>query len=233
MYILVTGSEGFIGKNVKKYIKEHFKEYKYDILELDIKGNISVDATDENSVKEFFESNKDKKIKYIINCIGIPDSVPLSNESILDVDYNYFKKMMDINLNAIFLVIKECYRFNKNNLKHIINISSFYSVISPRLNLYDGKIKNPAYTSSKHGLIGLTKHIAVLFAKDKIGVNCISPGGVKESIKNTNFIEKYNKEVPMETTIPLEEIFKTITYLLEMNCMTGQNIIIDGGYSII
>ena len=228
MSILITGSSGLIGKYLKDKLIEN-----YDIIELDYNNTNSVDATNEYSVYSFFQLNKDKQIKYIINCIGIPDAVPLSAETILDIDYNYFKKMMDINLNAIFLIIKECYRTQKSNLKQIINISSLYSIVSPRLDLYNGKIKNPAYTASKHGLIGLTKHIATLFGKDKIGVNCIAPGGVRETINDTNFIEKYNKQVPMETTIPLEEILKTINYLFTMNYITGQNIIIDGGYSII
>jgi len=228
MSILITGSSGLIGKYLKDKLIEN-----YDIIELDYNNTNSVDATNEYSVYSFFQLNKDKQIKYIINCIGIPDAVPLSAETILDIDYNYFKKMMDINLNAIFLIIKECYRTQKSNLKQIINISSLYSIVSPRLDLYNGKIKNPAYTASKHGLIGLTKHIATLFGKDKIGVNCIAPGGVRETINDTNFIEKYNKQVPMETTIPLEEILKTIKYLFEMNYITGQNIIVDGGYSII
>ena len=228
MSILITGSSGLIGKYLKDKLIEN-----YDIIELDYNNTNSVDATNEYSVYSFFQLNKDKQIKYIINCIGIPDAVPLSAETILDIDYNYFKKMMDINLNAIFLIIKECYRTQKSNLKQIINISSLYSIVSPRLDLYNGKIKNPAYTASKHGLIGLTKHIATLFGKDKIGVNCIAPGGVRETMNDTNFIEKYNKQVPMETTIPLEEILKTIKYLFEMNYITGQNIIVDGGYSII
>lgn len=228
MSILITGSCGLIGKYLKDELIENF-----DIIELDYNNIPSIDATDERCVSSFFELNKDKQIKYIINCIGIPDAVPLSAETILDIDYNYFKKMMDINLNAIFLIIKECYRTQKSNLKQIINISSLYSVVSPRLDLYNGKIKNPAYTASKHGLIGLTKHLATLLGKDKIGVNCIAPGGVSETINDTNFIEKYSKQVPMETTIPLEEILKTIKYLFEMNYITGQNIIVDGGYSII
>jgi NAD(P)-dependent dehydrogenase (short-subunit alcohol dehydrogenase family) len=228
MSILITGSTGLIGSYLKK---ELIKEY--DIIELDYNNNPSVDATDETSVKTFFESCKDKKIKYIVNCIGIPDAVPLTAKTILDVDYSYFKKMVDINLNAIFLIIKECYRLHKDNLKQIVNISSMYSVVSPRIDLYDGKIKSPAYTASKHGLIGLTKHLATLFGRDKIGVNCIGPGGVTETIKDENFIEKYKKQVPMETTIPLVEILKTINYLFEMDYITGQNIIIDGGYSLI
>jgi len=227
MSILLTGSKGLIGSYLKSKL-----ETKYDIIELDYNNIPSIDATNEKSVQDFFK-NINKPIKYIINCIGIPDSVPLISKNILDIDYTFFKKMVDINLNSIFLIIKECYRIHNNNLKHIINISSLYSVVSPRLDLYNDKIKNPAYTASKHGLIGLTKHISVIFGKDNICVNCIAPGGVTETIKDNDFIEKYINQVPMKTTISFDEILKTINYLFEMNTITGQNIIIDGGYSVI
>lgn len=227
-YILLTGSNGQIGKQIKTECQSKFK-----ILELDLMAEPSIDATKESDVRAFFELHKDKKIDTIINCVGIPDAVPLKAETILDIDTNYFKKMIDVNLNAVFIIIKECYRKNKDSLKNIINISSLYSVVSPRLDLYNGKIKNPAYTASKHGLIGLTKHLAVILAEDNIRVNCIAPGGVKETINDKDFIEKYNKQVPLKTTIPINEVMKTITYLLSMETITGQNIIVDGGYSLI
>ena len=228
MSILITGSSGLIGK----FLKENLLS-SYDIIELDFNNKPSVDATNEDSVKLFFDSLENKKIKYIINCIGIPDAVPLSCENILEIDINYFKKMVDINLNSVFIIIKECYRKFKHDLENIINISSLYSVVSPRSDLYNGKIKNPAYTASKHGLIGLTKHLAVILAEDNIKVNCIAPGGVQETISDKNFLEKYNNQVPLKTTIPLNEVVKTVRYLFDMNTITGQNIIIDGGYSII
>ncbi len=228
MSILLTGSSGLIGN----YLKEHLSN-TYDIIELDFNNEPSIDATNEDSVKSFFDSLENKKIKYIINCIGIPDAVPLKAENILEIDIDYFKKMVDINLNAVFIIIKECYRKFKHDLVHIVNISSLYSVVAPRNDLYNGKIKNPAYTASKHGLIGLSKHLAVILAQDNIKVNCIAPGGVQETIKDETFLEKYNNQVPLKTTIPLNEVFKTVRYLFDMNTITGQNIVIDGGYSII
>tara|TARA_B100001057_G_scaffold500688_1_gene617174 strand:+ start:15199 stop:15885 length:687 start_codon:yes stop_codon:yes gene_type:complete len=228
MSILLTGSSGLIGN----YLKEHLSN-TYDIIELDFNNEPSIDARNEDSVKLFFDSLENNKIKYIINCIGIPDAVPLEAENILDIDIDYFKKMVDINLNAVFIIIKECYRKYKHELEHIINISSLYSVVSPRTDLYNGKIKNPAYTASKHGLIGLTKHLAVILAQDDIKVNCIAPGGVQETINDKKFIEKYNNQVPLKTTIPLNQVLKTVEYLFNMNTITGQNIIIDGGYTLI
>jgi 3-oxoacyl-[acyl-carrier protein] reductase len=229
MSILLTGSRGSIGGNIKKCLSK-----KYDIIELDIKSNPSVDATDEKCVRKYLlEISKTRKIKYIINCIGIPDAVPLVSKSLLDIDIDNFKRMVDINLNAVFIIIKECYRLFNNDLNHIVNISSMYSSVSPRIDLYNGKIKNPAYTASKHGLIGLSKHLAVILSSNNIKVNCIAPGGVTETINDNNFIEKYNKQVPLKTTIPVKEIINTIKYLFKMETITGQNIIIDGGYTII
>ena len=228
MSILISGSNGVLGK----YIKDYYKD-KYNIIDLDINIDPYIDCTDEKQVQKFIEDLNIDNLKYIINCIGIPDAVPLKTETLLDIDIDYFKKMIDINLNAVFIIIKECYRKYKDTLKHIINISSMYSVISPRLDLYNGKIKNPAYTASKHGLIGLTKHLATILGKDNIKINCIGPGGVEESINDEEFKKKYNKNVPLNTTINLKEITTSIDYLINMNQITGQNIIIDGGYSII
>ncbi len=228
-YILLTGSSGAIGKEIKKFLIRK----KENILELDLLGNPSVDATNEKSVKKFFDIHKNKNITKIINCIGIPDAIPLTAKTILDIDINYFKKMIDVNLNSIFLIIKECYRNNEGILNNIINISSIYSVVSPRLDLYNDKIKNPAYTASKHGLVGLTKHLAVILAKDNIKINCISPGGIKETINDQCFLDNYKKHIPLNEITTIKEIETSIEYLFSMNNITGQNIVIAGGYSLI
>ena len=91
-YILLTGSNGQIGKQIKTECQSKFK-----ILELDLMAEPSIDATKESDVCAFFELHKDKKIDTIINCVGIPDAVPLKAETILDIDTNYFKKMIDVN----------------------------------------------------------------------------------------------------------------------------------------
>lgn len=221
--MLITGSKGIIASKLKEILKD-----KYNIYELDLRGEPSVNATDEKQVQDFM---KGKKINIILNCIGIPDAVPLTAESILDIDVNYFKKMIDINLNSVFIICKEVYRECKNNLTHIINISSLYSIVSPRLDLYNGKIKNPAYTASKHGLIGLSKHLAVLFAADNISVNCIAPAAVVDTISDQDFLDKYNKQVPMGRGVTIIDISKSINYLLENRNITGQNLIIDAGYT--
>lgn len=226
---LVTGSRGKIGSVIFNY----YKSKGIHLLEFDINANVSHDATSEENVKTFFNDSTKINIEVIINCIGIPDAVPLKSIDILDIDTKYFNRMIDINLNSVFLIIKECYRHNKHSLKTIINIASMYSVISPRSDLYNGYIKNPAYTASKHGLIGLTKHLAELLSKDCITVNCISPGGVTETISDGLFLSVYIPNVPLKTTIPIQEIINTIDYLTTMKTITGQNIIIDGGYSII
>lgn len=228
-YTLISGSCGAIGTHIKSFLLAN----NHHILELDANGTDPIDATNENEVKLFFEKHKDKQIDTIINCIGIPDAVPLSSETILDIEYKNFNTMININLCSIFLIIKECYKFNKMNLKNIINISSLYSIVSPRIDLYNGKIKNPAYTASKHGLIGLTKHLAIVLANDNIRINCIAPGAVTETLQDSSFTEKYIQHVPSKQTISIQEITHCISFLLNVVNVTGQNIIIDGGYSLI
>ena len=114
-----------------------------------------------------------------------------------------------------------------------MNISSLYSVVSPRLDLYGGNIKHPGYIASKFGLVGLTKYLAVLLAKDDITVNCIAPAAVAETLGvGGDFLEKYNEQVPMKRPVPMSEILNTVEYLIKSKNVTGQNLLIDGGYTL-
>ena len=87
-YILLTGSSGAIGKEIKRILKEG--RWGENIIELDLLGNPSVDATNEKAVKDFFEIHKNKKITKIINCVGIPDAIPLKAETILVEMYSIY-----------------------------------------------------------------------------------------------------------------------------------------------
>ena len=82
----------------------------------------------------------------------------------------------------VFYVKKKTLKKGKGG--SIINIGSIYGIVSPDQKIYNKgrKIenqKNVLYTITKSSLVGLTKHLAVIFAKDKIRVNCTCFGGVK------------------------------------------------------
>ena len=115
----------------------------------------------------------------------------------------------------------------------ILNIASIYGVLGPDMEIYAGtNMGNPAaYAVSKGGLIQLTKWLSTILAP-KIRVNCISAGGVKRG-QSKSFISKYEKKVPLARMAVEEDIAKAMLFLTSdlSSYVTGQNIMVDGGYS--
>ena len=103
------------------------------------------------------------------------------------------------------------------------------------------KIKNQAkftkpvtYSVIKHGMLGLTKYFASLYGKNNVRVNMVSPGPVKNN-QSKNLLKELNKIIPMERLGRPNEILGLIYFLSndESSYITGQNILIDGGRTII
>ena len=231
--ILVSGSSGFIGTFVSKTLVE----LGYEIVELDIKrAENPCDLTSPDSVERWFEAAKSKHptVFALVNCVGIPDAAGgQSAKDITEVTSASFQLHLKVNLESVFTLMREFVRYYRDSAEHIINVSSLYSVVAPRLDLYDGNIKHPGYIASKTGLVGLSKYCAVLCAKDNIKVNCVAPAAVAETAGvNGAFLEKYNLNVPLHRPIPLQEVADAIVFLLKNENITGQNLIIDGGYSL-
>jgi NAD(P)-dependent dehydrogenase (short-subunit alcohol dehydrogenase family) len=121
----------------------------------------------------------------------------------------------------------------------IIQTASIYGLLGPDPRIYQGSsymgraINTPVvYSASKAAVIGLTKHLATYWADKNIRVNCLTPGGV-ESGQNDSFKEKYSNRVPLGRMAQPEEMVGALLYLASnaSSYMTGQNIIIDGGWS--
>jgi NAD(P)-dependent dehydrogenase (short-subunit alcohol dehydrogenase family) len=120
----------------------------------------------------------------------------------------------------------------------IINISSMYGVVASYPDAYTGLATNspPTYHGLKGGLIQLTRHLAVYWAKDNIRVNCIAPGPFptdKTQARLPEFIERLDQKVPMARMGRPEEL-KGLVVLLASEAgsyITGQNILVDGGWT--
>ena len=85
----------------------------------------------------------------------------------------------------------------------------------------------------KHGIVGLTKYLAATYANKNIRVNSISPGGIEQ--KNLNKVEKLKNLIPLNRMAKNGEYIETIQFLCSdaSSYITGQNIVLDGGRSII
>ena len=252
--ILITGAGGYLGSNLC-YL---FSKLNYDLICLDINKNklnllkkklsnfknnqyyFSVDITDEKKVIKVFNSLKRKKctINVIINNAANNPSVKKTKKIKLMniVDY---KKDLNVGLVGAYIITKTFVdSMKKNKGGSIINIGSDLTVLSPNHEIYkSGKenfLKPISYSATKHGLVGLNKYFATLYAKDGIISNIISPGPIDVNIPN--YLKKrLLANTPMKKLCSIDEIFKLVIFFCDTNKrhITGQNILVDGGKSLI
>jgi len=123
----------------------------------------------------------------------------------------------------------------------IINISSMYGIVSPNFSVYEGEGSSrftnpPHYGAAKAGIIQLTKYYAVSLAPYNIQVNCISPGPFPnpQVQENKEFKERLERLNPMGRIGQPEDLVGPLVLLSSKGSdyMTGQNLIVDGGWTI-
>ena len=233
--VLVTGGTRGIGASIVRHFENLNAEViatgaNKDQLHKSINRRVKyhyLDLRNEKSISDFIEYiSQRKKIDVLINNAGMNKIDPI--EKIKDEDWN---NIYSINLYGPFVLTREISKImKKNKYGRIVNIASIFGVIS--------REKRAAYSSTKSGLIGLTKATAHDLAKDNILVNSISPGFINTELTKNILGEKSMKEI--SSSIPLkrlgdpDEIAKLVLFLTsdQNTYITGENIIIDGGYTI-
>ncbi len=130
----------------------------------------------------------------------------------------------------------------KRNAGVILNVASDLGVIAPDQRLYrkDGlpdnqlPLKPVTYSVAKTGLIGLTRYLATYWTANNIRVNAISPGGVFNG-QPTEFTDKLHALIPMARMAHKDEYQGAVLFLCSdaSSYMTGQNLIVDGGRTVL
>ena len=244
---LITGGAGFLGsKFCNFFLSKNFEVICVDIKKpkkLRYKTNISFnycDIANENHVIELFKKFKNKNIQVLINNAAI-DAIPkINTKSKMEYpDLDTWWKEINVGILGSYLMIKYFGELMiKKKYGSIINIGSDLSVIAPNQNIYKTSYENykkpPTYSVIKHGLLGLTKYYAALYANKNVKVNMVSPGPVKNR-QNSSLIKEIKKITPSEKLNKPEDLFGVIEFLSskKSNNLTGQNILIDGGRTII
>lgn len=237
---IITGGAGRLGKTFAEALsREGTKVYLFDIADdCDFQTeNIIYTKLDISNEVEVFKivdeiSQIENRIDFLINNAALQITNNFENMSIDD-----FRKSIDVNLNASYICIKAVTKYMiKAKSGNIINIGSMYGVVSADPNMYGNSgLNSPdAYAASKGGLIHLTKYLAVNLAKYNIRVNALSPAGVFNN-QPEEFMKKYLPKVPMGRMMNREELIGPVLFLLSNSSsyMTGQNLIIDGGFTSI
>lgn len=197
-----------------------------------------MDICSEQSIKTAFENiyEKNKSIDILVNnAVYLRDFDDPKNMSSSDWDYG-----VDGTLNSTFRCIKLVVPYMKRAKKSsIINISSIYGMVSPDFSLYEEHkqyFSPPNYGAAKAGVIQLTRYYAVYLAHYGIRVNCISPGAFPQPsvARQKTFVQKLLGKIPMGRIGKPDELKGAILFLASeaSSYMTGQNMIIDGGWTL-
>ena len=242
--VVVVGGAGLIGREIVKALSGlKSKVYIADIdkkaaEKIKIRGVkfIYLDITSEESIKKAFNEvyNSTKKIDVLINC-----AYPKTRDwglKLEDVPFDSWKENVNNHLGGYFLCSRAAAELMKKNKKGvIINFASIYGVVAPDFSIYKGtNMTMPAaYSAIKGGVISFTKYLATYYAKYNIRANVISPGGVFNG-QNSIFVKKYAKKTPLNRMANPEDIVGAVTFLASdaSSYVTGQNLIIDGGWSV-
>lgn len=244
--VLITGATGQLGRQYCKAFAEEGAILWVSDLELiacekvvnslesrELHNALSLDVSDPQSVKHAFSLIKEKSgtIDVIINNAGISVFQPFEERT-----FDEFMNVLKVNAGGTFLCIQEGSKLMRdtNNKGNIINIGSIYGVGSGDPRIYaKGDRKTPeCYGASKAAIINMTKYFAVHLAEYGIRVNCISPGGVF-NFQKEGFVKNYCERTPMNRMANESEIASTALYLASdgASYVTGQNIIVDGGWT--
>lgn len=152
-----------------------------------------------------------------------------------DQTLDTWRRAIEVNLTAPFHLSQE-FSSELQSAKggNIINIASIYAHLGPNWTLYDGtKMGNPAaYSASKGGLVQLTRWMATTLAPD-IRVNSISPGGLFREQPEV-FVKRYSEKTPLARMATEEDLIGAVGFLSSdlSQYVTGQNLTLDGGWSI-
>jgi len=232
--ILVTGATGGIGKAlVQKFVSLEgnvlatgTKTEKLDALKKEF-PNINIlkfDISDHSKIEEFIENVASQLVglDILVNNAGIN----MDNLSLRMKD-DEWKKVIDLNLGSTFFLCKYgIKKMLKNKYGRIVNITSIVG--------HTGNLGQSNYAASKAAIVGMSKSLAIEYAKKNITINCVSPGfiqskmtdGIVESIKAV-----LTSRIPMAKLGKGEDVANTVAFLSSdaASYITGQTIHVNGG----
>ncbi|EMN89754.1 SDR family NAD(P)-dependent oxidoreductase [Leptospira weilii] len=231
--IIVTGGTRGIGKHIasdflelggnvivtgtSSELSENFKHPNLNYQSVDFQSKESL-----NGFIKYLESIE--KIEVCVNNAGINRINFLENT--LDRDWD---DMQSVNVRAPFFITRAVSKkMKENKYGRIVNIASIFGSVS--------REKRSIYTMTKYAIRGLTVSASNELAKYNVLINTVSPGFVITDLTKKNLteleIKHLEEQIPIRRLAKPEEIAKVVLFLSSdyNTYITGQNIIVDGGF---
>lgn len=219
MRALITGGNRGIGKSVARL----FAENGYEVL---TPSRQELNLLDMDSLNRFIERSSQVTIDTIVNNAGINEISLLENVS----DTQLEEMLMTDLIAPIRLLRGLIPQLRKSPAGRIVNIGSIWAVVS--------KEGRSLYSAAKNGLHGITNALALELADTGVLVNTVCPGFTRTELTQKNNtpeeIAQLSRRIPLGRMAEPDEIAKLIYFLgsVENTYITGQKIVIDGGYTI-
>ena len=156
-----------------------------------------------------------------------------------DYPLEQWNAALNVNLTGMFLVTQACVKqmIAQNKKGSIINICSTYGLNGPDQRIYikDGKrvaYKPVYYTTTKAGVMGFTKYLAAYYGETEIRVNALTPGGVFNNHEEY-FVKNYSAKTILGRMAKKDEMNGALLFLASdaSSYMTGNNVVVDGGWT--
>jgi len=213
-----------------------------------------VDISSKSSVQRLFQFVFDqfKQLDILVNAAALDPKIDprsLVDQSEADSDrplarkfedypVEQWQRALDVNLTGVFLCCQAAGKLMASQRAGvIINISSIYGMVGPDQRIYQtpGDIERykPAYYSTtKAGVLGLTRYLAAYYAGTDIRVNALTPGGVFKD-HDQDFIQAYSSRAVIGRMAEKNEMNGALLFLASdaSSYMTGGNLVVDGGWT--
>ena len=242
---IVTGAASGIGEaTARMFVKEGARVAIADVQDL-LGATVARDLGEAATYFHTDISHSDQVRKMIADTVNhfgrldiLVNSAGIVHKGVTIVDHSEedFDRTISINLKGVWLAIKHAFpELEKSGTGAVVNIASINGLI--------GNTGQTAYGASKGGVVQLTRHCAAEGAEKRIRVNCISPGGIVTAMsfrlrpgqsKEQVYRENAERNPLRRTGLP-DDIAYAAVWLAseEASYVTAQNIVIDGGVSLI
>lgn len=251
--IYIIGGSGLIGSEITKT----FCQTDGNVFVLDIKKNkklndykykfIKFDCTKLNLIKKnlYLIFKQHGYPTHMINA-SYPRTKDWGKNNFSEISLSSLKKNIDHHLISFVWISKtfaDIYVENKITDASIVLLASIYGSKAQDLSLYKktNMRENVTYSIIKGGIVNYVRQMASYYGKFGVRINSISPGGIEgidsqtNSLQNSLFKKNYINKVPLKRFAKPQDVASSVLFLSSENSsyITGANLFVDGGISII